>query len=239
VQAVLEGAHTPADFLSMHDDLRVAGLLPLQEPYTAMGFTLEAPATTTSLVFTWTLSQAIVDWVMVELRSASNPANVLRRRAALIRRDGNVVAIDGVSPVGFCIAPGDYHVALRHRNHLGVMTAQPIALDGTAVTIDLRDPVTATFGTDAQHDVNGARVLWRGNVLHDAQVSYIGANNDRDPILVAIGGSIPTNVVTGYHAEDVNLDGEVKYVGANNDRDPILLTIGGSAPTNTRAEQLP
>ncbi|MBK6830352.1 MAG: hypothetical protein IPG92_06165 [Flavobacteriales bacterium] len=65
-------------------------------------------------------------------------------------------------------------------------------------------------------------------------------NNDRDPILVAIGGSAPTNVVNNVYSRlDVNLDGVIKYVGANNDRDPILTTVGGSTPTNTRTAQLP
>ena len=51
--------------------------------------------------------------------------------------------------------------------------------------------------------------------------------------------STPTNVVTGYYAEDVNLDGFVKYVGENNDRDPILQLIGGSTPTNVVVGQAP
>ena len=35
--------------------------------------------------------------------------------------------------------------------------------------------------------------------------------NDRDAILLRIGGSVATAIVTGYYPEDVNLDGEVKY----------------------------
>jgi hypothetical protein len=68
---------------------------------------------------------------------------------------------------------------------------------------------------------------------------YTNAENDRDPILLRIGGTVPTNTTTGYHAEDVNLDGVVKYTGEGNDRDPILQNIGGSVPTNTREGQLP
>ncbi|MBK7383621.1 MAG: hypothetical protein IPI81_09835 [Flavobacteriales bacterium] len=72
------------------------------------------------------------------------------------------------------------------------------------------------------------------------ELKYTGSFNDRDPILLAIGGSIPTAVLSGqYRKEDVNMDGEVKYIGAGNDRDPILQNIGGSVPTNTRVGQLP
>jgi hypothetical protein len=70
-------------------------------------------------------------------------------------------------------------------------------------------------------------------------LSYTGSGNDRDPILVRIGGIVPTNAVTGYHPEDINLDGSVRYTGSANDRDIILQNIGGVVPTNTRLEQLP
>ncbi|HMQ75191.1 MAG TPA: hypothetical protein PKE21_01480 [Flavobacteriales bacterium] len=239
LKAILGAVHTPADFLAMSDPLRTAGLIPLEEPYTAMGFTLEQPAATTPLVLSWTLSSAIVDWVLVELRDPVDPTQVLARRAALLQRDGDVVEVDGVAPVGFCLLPGDYHVALRHRNHLGVMTAAPVALGNTPLTIDLTLPATPVFGTDARRDVNGTQVLWPNNTRFDNTVKYTGAANDRDAILVRIGGIIPTATVAGYWPEDANMDGVVKYTGAANDRDPILTTIGPPLPTGTRTEQLP
>jgi hypothetical protein len=73
----------------------------------------------------------------------------------------------------------------------------------------------------------------------DDVLKYSGSNNDRDPILQAIGGTVPTATSTGYQLADVNMDGLVKYSGSLNDRDPILGNIGGSVPTNTRLEQLP
>jgi len=83
------------------------------------------------------------------------------------------------------------------------------------------------------------QVLWAGNTFGDGFVKYAGTNNDRDPILQAIGGTTPTSVALGYFREDVNLSGVVKYAGALNDRDPILVNIGGTVPTATRVEQLP
>jgi hypothetical protein len=76
-------------------------------------------------------------------------------------------------------------------------------------------------------------------VNFDDEIKYVGQDNDRDPILQAIGGVVPTNTTTGYLPADVNMDGTVKYSGENNDRDPILQTIGGVVPTNTRVGQLP
>ncbi len=238
LKALLDGAYPGTGDL-MNDHLRTAGLIPLEEPYSAMGFSLSEPAATTPEALSWSLSNGVVDWVLVELRDPNNPSNVLSRKAALIQRDGDVVSTDGVSPVGFCLAEGPYMIALRHRNHLGVMTADAVELSATPVAIDLRAELIAVYGTDARRSLNGHQLLWAGNVLPDVTVSYTGATNDRDPILARIGGLVPTNVVDGYWPEDVNLNGQVKYAGTENDRDRVLVTIGGVIPTSTRSEQLP
>ena len=83
------------------------------------------------------------------------------------------------------------------------------------------------------------QLMWAGNAIHDDQLVYVGGSNDRDPILVAVGGSVPTNTATGYSMEDVNMDGVTRYVGGGNDRDPILVNIGGTVPTSVKVEQLP
>jgi hypothetical protein len=88
-------------------------------------------------------------------------------------------------------------------------------------------------------NVNGSMVMWMGDVSADGTIKYTGVNNDRDPILVRIGGLVPTNTALGYFPEDVNLDGTVKYTGVNNDRDPILVNIGGTIPTNVKIGQVP
>jgi hypothetical protein len=223
----------------MRDDLRTAGLLPLDEPYSGLGFSLDAAASTTPLAMSWSLTTAIIDWVMVEIRDPLDPTLILGRKAGLLLRGSAVVAPDGVSAIGFNLPPGDYHVALRHRNHLGVMTAATVALSNTPITLDLRAPGTPTFGTDARKEVDGIMLLWAGNALPDGLLKYTGPDNDRDAILARIGGTVPTATTEGYWTEDVNMDGVVKYVGANNDRDPILQNIGGVVPTNTKSEQLP
>jgi hypothetical protein len=183
-------------------------------------------------------ADAPVDWVFVELRDAGTGATVLATANGLVQRDGDVVAPAG-GPLVFNAPPGEYRIAVRHRNHLGVMTASPVALTRVPVPVDLGDPLTAVFGTDARRQRDGKALLWTGNTRFDAQVSYTGTNNDRDPILTRIGGAVPTVVASGYFPEDVNLDGKVKYAGSLNDRDRVLLTIGGAVPTAVRSQQLP
>lgn len=240
-RVLLQGPYVSGPGL-MHDSLRTKGLIPLTEPYTALGLPLTggSGATTTSAVLAVSGNNAIVDWVLVELRSASNSSVVLGSRCALLQRDGDVVSVDGLSPLTFYgLAPGSYYLAIRHRNHLGVMTASALSLGTSATTVDFTLPATMAYGVLAQNTVNNKHVLWCGNAFLDGRVAYTGANNDRDAILVRVGSTTPNNTVTGYFTEDVTMDGQVRYTGSNNDRDPILVNVGNTTPNATRAQQLP
>ena len=228
--------------LIMSDGLRSNGTIPLAQPYTALGYGQVAGGggeVTTGAVLATTGNNAIVDWVRVELRSAAEPRIVVATRQALVQRDGDIVNANGTVTLQFNVGAGSYYVVVRHRNHQAAMTATPIALSAAASTVDFRSGTTATFGINAQRTVGSVRALWSGNVLVDDRLRYTGPANDRDPILSAIGGTVPTNTATGYRVEDVNMDGLMRYTGAANDRDPILTNIGGVVPTNTRIEQLP
>ena len=241
VKALLEGPYDQNTGL-MHDSLRVKGLIPLAQPYTALGYAHAGGGggeTTTAPVLAITGPNAIVDWVVVELRDATTPSVVLATRSALIQRDGDVVSTDGTSPVQFTVAVKDYHIAVRHRNHLGIMTAAPQRVSVALKTYDLSNGSVPTYGTEATKTLGAAHVLWAGNALIDGGLKYVGEFNDRDPILVGVGGSVPTSTSTGYAITDVNMDGRTIYVGGGNDRDPILVNVGGSVPTNTRQQQLP
>jgi len=240
VKAFLEG---PFDGTSMmNDGLRAGGHVPTTEPYTGLGYGHTGGGggeTVLPTVLAISGPNAVVDWVVVELRDEADPSAVLATRSALLQRDGDVVSLSGGGPVNFNLPQGNYHVALRHRNHLGVMTLAPVAFGNTAITVDLTTAATACFGTDARQTIGTEQVLWAGDVVRDGELKYTGPVNDRDPILVTIGGTVPTNTITGYRLEDVNMDATVKYTGTANDRDPILVNIGGTVPTNTRLEQLP
>lgn len=244
VKVLLEGAYEPINGL-MNDALRSLPSFPLTEPYTALGYTHVGGGgeATTPAALDITGANALVDWVVVELRNAASPSTVLATRSALVQRDGDVVATDGISPVPFPVPAGNYFMAIRHYNHLGAMTDAPVSLSTSAVTIDFRSAALNTFGTDARKSITGtfpAQALWAGDVTFNGQLKYTGTGNDRDPILTTVGSTTPNNtVVDTYSTSDVNLNGNVRYTGSGNDRDPILVNIGSTTPNNVRTQQLP
>ena len=227
----------------MNDGLRTAGLLPATEPFTALGYTYTgspgAGGTLGAGVLSVSGANAIVDWCIVELRSAANPASVVASCAALVQRDGDVVALDGTSAVSLTTASGGYHVAVRHRNHLGAMSATATTLGSTTTTVDLTNAATAVYGTEARKTIGSVQALWSGDVTFNKQIGYAGAGNDRDPILIRVGSTTPNSTAVGYYTEDTNMDGTVIYVGSGNDRDAILVNVGSTTPNNIRSEQLP
>ena len=242
LNASLEGATTSSSSGSMRTDLKIQGLIPAVEPYSAMGY-VHTGGGGGEMLGPGSGTKPIVDWVIVEIRSASSPGSIVASKSAIIFSNGNIVDASTFDNLRFGVAPGYDYVAIRHRNHLGVMTDSPVLLCGiSSITISFMVIGTPTYGTDAAHEVGNHKRLWSGNSLWSSgaqQIKYTGSNNDRDPILSKIGGTVPTATTTGYWLEDTNLDGIVKYTGANNDRDLILQTIGGSVPTATRTEQIP
>lgn len=124
----LQGCYD-ASMSLMKDDLRSNMLIPANEPFSNGLSAAEAALMQNAgmginpSVTTITGGNAIVDWVLVELRDGTIGNTILASRAALVQRDGDVVDLDGTSVVEFSgITAGSYHVAIKHRNHLGVMT---------------------------------------------------------------------------------------------------------------------
>ena len=225
----------------MRDNLRVQGLLPTTQPYTALGYTYLnniVPLSVPPALFTTTGPKAIVDWVIVEFRQSNAMPGILRASMpALVRRDGWLVSTTGDTLLTVNLARNTYRVAVKHRNHLGGITLQTLNFMNGPTVCDMLTN-TAITNQFAFAVVPGTGLLLvQGDVNMDKTVVYTGQNNDRDVILQAIGGTTPTATLNGvYRREDLNLDGVVKYTGQSNDRDLVLQAVGGTIPTNTRSQ---
>jgi hypothetical protein len=253
LQGALFGVNSPN--VLMRDDLRTKGYIPLVSPYAYLN-PITATAAMNPSVTTVTGNDAIVDWIFVELRSATNGTTIMDSRAALLQRDGDIVDVDGVSPVIFSQAlPGSYYVTVRHRNHLGVMSRTALPLSSTTTTVDFRNPNTPTFtytGTASytQTATNQAQVvvqqgvaMWAGNSFIDDAITtphnsviFQGTNNDINTIyqqIITNPLASPSFKLKGYTTGDVNMNGETIFQGTGNDVEFIYQNIINNHPGNS------
>jgi hypothetical protein len=266
MKVLLQGNYDPNTGW-MHDSLRKKGLIPLSDPYRTAAYNTKfvhkkngGTQTTTNAILAVTGANAIVDWVFIELHSSSNPATVIATKSALLQRDGDIVSSDdGVSPVLMdSIASGNYYISIRHRNHLGTMTATTRSLSATSTVVDFTALTAAQLWNKAGGDgyeqtKAGIRnLLWAGDTDGNRQTVFSGPTNDVDPVFFDVMTNVgnvnfvPNYIVnTQYLASDVNLDGKVIYQSADNEVDIILFMVlshtlnTGFIPSYIIVEQLP
>jgi uncharacterized repeat protein (TIGR01451 family) len=187
-------------------------------------------------------NQAIVDWMLVEIRNPGDDRDIVGYATVVIKRDGSIMVENGDSVIVFKDLPeNDYYVSIRHRNHLGMMTNLPIYLTAeNPPLVDFTDPALPLRGSaTAGRMFNGKRMMWGGDFNEDGKVIYQGPFNDvfflfsrvlADPKNTE---NLANYIVPGYELNDFNLDGKVIYQGPNNDRAPLLYHTVLSHPDNT------
>ena len=239
----LQGALYGVSSSLMRDDLRVKNLIPIQNPYPSLGYTLtHSSGPLNSSVFLNIGDNAIVDWIVVELRSKMDSSQIVAAKAGLLQRDGDIVDVDGSSVLTFSgVVQADYYVAIRHRNHLGVMTANAFNFRGVVQSMDFRQPnfplLRLNTQSLSQPTVLTAQgpALWAGNVNYSVNVQnrviFQGTENDVNPIYQLIfssAGNIfqsPSFKLRTYNLGDVDLNGETVFQGSGNDIEFIYSNI--------------
>lgn len=240
------GAYSPGT-------LPASNLLPLTDPYRSAPYSANFTHVNNTSVETIASSvlndqvvstQNIVDWVYLELRTVSSPtvAPVVQTRSALIRKDGVIVDVDGISPVYFKnVDAGSYVISVRHRNHLGISIdpTTPISLNLASSTYDFSTASDAAlFGTlgAAFTSSGGVNLMWAGNANQNTNVRYSGIGNDKDVLLADFNLSGTT---ANYYRSDLNMNRGIRYSGIGNDKDYLLSTVLGSSTANQRTQALP
>ncbi len=249
-KAILSGPYD-VDLGLMNDLLRTNLMIPTDEPYSGATYLkpiigVPAGETVSAAILSVNGSNAIVDWIFLELRSATNSSQIVATKRALIQRDGDIVSCeDGTSPVFFeGFAPDDYYISVKHRNHLGIMTATALHLD--SVVNGLVD-FTSCAVWELPGEINGPRrmygtvaTLWSSDGNKNKNTKYNGISNDKQEVLNAVGAGTSNNVLAPvYRQEDLNMDAKVKYNNTNNDRNVILGTVGSSTFNNVVNQQTP
>jgi len=255
----------------MRDDLRsssftAARYIPDNDPYAGLGatsweglnekydhvlsgmiskFSFVADPTT---VFGLTGEDAITDWVYVELRSKADNTTIISTRSGLVQRDGDVVELDGDFGLRF---PGvdvdDYYVVVRHRNHLGAMTAAPQTPTQLADLVDFTQAATGIFDfastkfggtydyTGLAQNPNskpGFLALWGGDFDGNGKIKYTNPSDDPNilfgnvigyEIVVGLEYNFFTNFdfAFGYLEGDYDMDSKAKFDNPNDDQNRV------------------
>ncbi len=218
----------------MRDALREQGFLPNTEPYNEINLFRHAGEggneTVDNSAFNLTGKDAVVDWIMIELRHESKPDSIVATKSVLLQRDGDAVMPNGDTVVHFHLVRSDgYFVGIRHRNHLGVITKNTQMLSPDPVLVDFTDPNTEVKGTYARAQMNGEMALWTGDLNSNRNVIYQGPFNDIITMFIHViidpdnVNSLANFVSKGYDLTDVDLDGTTVFQGPDNDRSKLLF----------------
>jgi hypothetical protein len=112
IKVLLEGPYNEID--NMTTSLNTS--IPLDSPYS------EDPRTVSEI------PGNAVDWILVELRDKNDNTKVLASKSAFLLQDTTIRDLNGISPLSFTLPADEYYIVIKHRNHLSVMSANPISI---------------------------------------------------------------------------------------------------------------
>jgi len=213
LKAFLSGPFNVSD---MSTDLNAGGLLPLAQPYNTPPWLYTGTESVASIPNT-----DVVDWFLVELRDATNaasatPATIIVRQAAFVLKNGTVVGLDGVSNLRFTntVSQGLF-VAIWHRNHIGILSANPLTKTGGVYTYDFTTSDTQVYGGPIGYTeiLTGTWGLSGG----DGDANGIVENTDKTSVWAPAAGT------KGYKSSDFNLSRQTNNPDKN---DVWLKNIG-------------
>jgi hypothetical protein len=195
----------------MDTTLNFMNQLPLLQPYNNPAAIWHYPGTESVASIPRT---DIVDWIEIELReTAGGPGTAtglttIAKQAAFLLSDGSIIAIDGLTlPTFNQIITGNLYVVVWHRNHLGIMSANPLNFDGIdTYSYDFTSGPSQAYGTNAQIEiVPGIYGMIPGDAEPDGQINLLDKTSQW---MIQTG-------TAGYLESDFNLNGQVDNVDKN------------------------
>lgn len=223
----LQGAYESNQLMST--SLNLDTLIPMQQPYSNEPWNYLGAESLDSVPIN------MVDWLLLELRDAVNPSIIISRRAVLLMNNGVVKDTNLMNAIHFSgITSGNYHLIAFHRNHLSLMSANPVSVPMT-VSYDFSDTINfPPYGGGSNSLIEletGVFGMIAGDINKDGTIKYSGPENDRSLVLQYIvnksGSNSITITVSGYRDEDLNMDGIIRYSGPDNDPSLIVQDIVG------------
>ena len=230
--ALLQG---PLVSTTMTTTLNTLNLIPKNQPYNVAPFNYAGTEQVT------TVPASATDWVLVELRDPSTPGTILATKAGFMLNTGLIVSTDGATPLMFTgLDAGNYHIAVRHRNHLGIRTAATQGLIYETInTYDFTTGAGQANGTNAMINVGTVYAMWAGDVVKDGKVASGASPSDVNSVQNAVA-NFTSNVLhspvyslyKAYDNNDVNMDGFIKSGASPSDVNFIQNNVA-NYPANT------
>lgn len=190
-------------FLSNNMMTELSGneFLPASQPYNA------APWFYNGTEVLGSGSSSSTDWVLVELRSAQDPALVISRRACLLRNDGIIIEPNGTPGVTFKnLLYGSYYIAVFHRSHLAVMTSVPVSFSPDNSLYDFTNALTKAYGQSAMAEITtGIFGMYAGDGDGNGTINDIDRNNiwsNQNGTMGYLNGDF--NLDSGVTVKDIN-----------------------------------
>lgn len=182
---------------TMSTTLRTQGYIPLTQPYNVAPWNYPGTETVSSI------PAGVVDWILLEFRTGTGASSVAARRAAFLKSDGSITDIDGSSTITLNgLAAGYYYLVVKHRNHLPIMSASPVALTEASPLYNFSDGLGKAYGTNAMVSL--------GSGLYGM---YSGDGDLNGSINVIDYGTVGNNLFqTGYRIGDINMDGTINVL---------------------------
>ena len=211
IQVYLEG---PYNGLDMNTTLNSKGLIPNEQPFNIAPWNYDGKEAVPGIP-----GSSVIDWVLLEFRDASDAASatsgtVIARKAGLIMNNGEIVDIDGYSRLSFGgTITQNLFVVVYHRNHLGVMSAIPLAYTGNYYYYNFSIGVEQAY-------LSGQKLAGQKAVMYAGDANGNGTiGSDDAAIWQAETGS------AGYLSSDANLDGQ----SDNKDKNDIWVDNFGTS----------
>jgi uncharacterized protein (TIGR02145 family) len=182
--------------------INILGYLPAAHPYNTDPWNYPGDESVTTIP-----SSDIVDWVLVDILKPHEQDGEIRfelmgRRAGFLMKNGYIKDLDATSNliIETKINYG-FHIRIHHRNHLPVISANPLFEDNGIFPYDYTDGADKAYGGVMGHKLVGAG-HW-GMISGDGNASGQIDNRDKNEVW------LPQFGFTGYYDGDFNMNTQI------------------------------
>jgi len=203
IQVMLEGPYDGQGNMKtlLNDD----NLLPASQPYNI------SPYFYSGSEYVSNFADNVVDWVLVEVRTGT-PSNTntsttttVETKAGLLLQNGHIVSPNSITqPLLFnnLLPNTDYHIVVRHRNHLDIISQHTYQVCANqATSVNFTNSAFKAHGTDQLKPIDtGIYAMYAGDINSDGTIQNTDFN----------AWKANPAVLTTYHNADLHLDGSIQ-----------------------------